>query len=122
MRLLLISNLTNPGEPYLEYPKNNIKEFLGNGPIRALFIPWAAVTFTYDEYERRVAERFNEIGHEIFSIHRSKDPVEAINSAEAIITGGGNTWKLLKMIQENRLIGPVREKVLGGDNAYSGKQ
>ena len=34
MRLLLISNSTNPGEPYLDYPKNNIKEFLGNNPVK----------------------------------------------------------------------------------------
>jgi len=39
MRLLLISNSTNPGEPYLDYPKNNIKEFLGEKPVKALFIP-----------------------------------------------------------------------------------
>lgn len=26
MRLLLISNSTNPGEPYLDYPKNNIND------------------------------------------------------------------------------------------------
>lgn len=44
MRLLLISNSTNPGEPYLDYPKNNIKEFLGKKPVKALFIPYAAVT------------------------------------------------------------------------------
>ncbi len=29
MKLLLISNSTNPGEGYLEYSKNHIKEFLG---------------------------------------------------------------------------------------------
>ena len=44
MRLLLISNSTNPGEPYLDYPKNNIRDFLGKKPVKALFIPYAAVT------------------------------------------------------------------------------
>jgi hypothetical protein len=29
MRLLLISNSTNAGEAYLDYPKHNIREFLG---------------------------------------------------------------------------------------------
>ena len=69
MRLLLISNSTNPGEPYLDYPKNKIKEFLGNRPVKALFIPYAAVTFSFDEYEEKVSERFREIGHDIISIH-----------------------------------------------------
>ena len=114
MRLLLISNSTNPGEPYLNYPKQNIKEFLGKHTVKALFIPYAAVTFSYDDYEIKVKERFNEIGHNIVSIHHFPDPVKAINDASAIVVGGGNTWKLLKTIRENRLIDPVRNKVKSG--------
>lgn len=114
MRLLLISNSTNPGEQYLDYPKNNIREFLGTEPVKALFIPYAAVTFSFDEYEAKVAERFREIGHDVISIHRFKDPLAAVREAKAIVVGGGNTWKLLKMIRENRLIEIVREKVLSG--------
>jgi dipeptidase E len=119
MRLLLISNSTNPGEPYLDYPKNIIRDFLGNSQVRALFIPYAAVTFSYDAYEEKVSERFHEIGHDIISIHRSKDPVSAIREASAIVVGGGNTWKLLKMIRHNNLIDIIREKVLN-DTPYIG--
>ena len=39
MKLLLISNSTNAGEGYLDYPKNNIKEFLGSKSVKCLFIP-----------------------------------------------------------------------------------
>ena len=114
MRLLLISNSTNPGEPYLDYPKNNIREFLGPRPVRVLFIPYAAVTFSYDAYEEKVYERFREIGHEIASIHHFTDPAGAVREAEALAVGGGNTWKLLKTLRENELIEPVRKKVFGG--------
>jgi dipeptidase E len=114
MRLLLISNSTNPGEPYLDYPKNNIKEFLGPERIRALFIPYAAVTFSFDVYEQKVAERFREIGHDIISIHRFDDPASAIRDSSAIVVGGGNTWNLLKMIRDKSLIEIVRHKVLQG--------
>lgn len=114
MKLLLISNSTNPGEPYLDYPKNNIRDFLGSRPVKVLFIPYAAVTFSYDVYEQKVSERFREVGHEIESIHRFSDPVAAVKSASAIAVGGGNTWKLLKTIRDNNLIAAVREKVLGG--------
>lgn len=114
MRLLLISNSTNPGEPYLDYPKHYIKKFLGPEHIRALFIPYAAVTFSYDTYESRVSERFHEIGHDIYSIHHFSDPYEAVNDADAIVIGGGNTWKLLKTMQDNRLIDPIRKKVIDG--------
>ena len=46
MRLLLISNSTNPGGQYLGYPGKSIKDFPGKKPVKALFIPYAAVTFT----------------------------------------------------------------------------
>jgi dipeptidase E len=114
MRLLLISNSTNPGELYLDYPKKNIREFLGSGPIKSLFIPYAAVTFSFDDYETKVSERFREIGHTVESIHHFSDPVTAVEKASAIVVGGGNTWKLLKMIQEKNLIKVIREKVLSG--------
>jgi len=114
MKLLLISNSTNPGEPYLDYPKNNIRQFLGPEPVKVLFIPYAAVTFSYNVYEEKVSERFREVGHDIISIHHFKDPVKAVREASAIAVGGGNTWKLLKTIRENKLIEPVRLKVKAG--------
>lgn len=104
MRLLLISNSTNAGEAYLDYPKNNIRDFLGSRKVKALFIPYAAVTFSYDEYEQKVRNRFNEVGHDVVSIHHFRDPVKAIMDAPAIVVGGGNTWMLLKCLRDNKLI------------------
>jgi len=114
MRLLLISNSTNPGEQYLDYPKQNIREFLGDKHIKALFIPYAAVTFSYDDYELKVRERFREVGHDIISIHHYTDPVNAVQKASAIVVGGGNTWMLLKLLRDHKLIEPVRKKILSG--------
>ena len=114
MRLLLISNSTNPGEQYLDYPKQNIRAFLGDKHIKALFIPYAAVTFSYDDYELKVRDRFREVGHDIISIHHYSDPVNAVKNAAAIVVGGGNTWMLLKLLRNHRLIDPVREKILAG--------
>lgn len=114
MRLLLISNSTNPGEPYLDYPKHRIREFLGPKHVKALFVPYAAVTFSYDDYEKKVQERFRETGHDVVSIHHYSDPADAVMNASAIVVGGGNTWMLLKQLRENRLIAPVRKKILSG--------
>jgi dipeptidase E len=114
MRLLLISNSTNPGDSYLEYPKEYIKEFLGEKPLNAIFIPYAAVTFSYEEYEEKVNQRFAEIGHHVTSIHRFINPVEAIQNADAIVVGGGNTWQLVKMLQEKGLMKVIRKKVKKG--------
>jgi len=114
MKLLLISNSTMPGEPYLDYPKNEIKTFLGEKPVKALFIPYAAVTFSFDNYVEKVNERFAEIGHSVVGIHTFSDPVAAVHAAEAIIVGGGTTWQLVRMLHDTHLMGPLREKVMGG--------
>ena len=82
--------------------------------LKALFIPYAAITFSYDEYEEKVSERFRELGHEIVSIHHFENKIAAVNESEAIVVGGGNTWQLLKMIRDNNLIEIVRQKVLEG--------
>lgn len=114
MRLLLISNSTNPGEGYLEYPAPYIKEFLGDKAKNALFIPYAAVTFSFEEYEEKVNTRFAQIGHHVTSIHRFINPVEAIENADAIVVGGGNTWQLVRMLHEKKLMKPIRKKVKEG--------
>lgn len=111
MKLLLISNSTMAGEPFLDYPKEEIKKFLGEKPVTALFIPYAAVTFSYDEYCTKVEERFAEVGHHIKGIHTFSDPVKAVEEAEAIVVGGGNTWKLVRMMNDHKLMNPVREQV-----------
>lgn len=114
MRLLLISNSTNPGEPYLHYPKQNIKDFLGDKPLNCLFIPYAGVTFSFDEYEEKVNKSLSEVGIKVNGIHRYDNPLEAVEKAEAIIVGGGNTWQLVKMLQENKLMEAIVNKVQNG--------
>jgi dipeptidase E len=114
MKLLLISNSTNAGEAYLDYPKNQIKTFLGAKPVNALFVPYAGIMFSYDDYVVKVETRFSEIGHHVTGIHRFADPVEAVENAEAIVVGGGNTWKLVQMLHQNCLMEAIRKKVLSG--------
>ena len=114
MKLLLISNSTMPGEPYLDYPKLEIKDFLGSKPVNAIFIPYAAVTFSFDLYESNVEERFAEIGHHVTSIHHFNDPVKAVQEAEAIVVGGGNTWQLVRKMHDNSLMEAIRVKVQNG--------
>lgn len=114
MKLLLLSNSTNPGEAFLDYPKHNIKAFLGSGVKEVLFIPYAAVSSSYDQYEEKVNKRFVELGYQAIGIHRFEDKKQAVADAKAIVVGGGNTWKLVKMLHENGLIPLIREKVLAG--------
>ena len=114
MRLLLISNSTNAGEEYLEYPMKNIRNFLGSSGLNALFVPYAGVTVSFEDYETRVKERFNETGHDIVSIHHFDDPAEAVEEAEAIVVGGGNTFRLAELLHKNGLVEKIRNRVLKG--------
>lgn len=110
MRLLLISNSTNAGEEYLKYPINNIKDFLGDVKD-VLFIPYAAVTFSYDEYLRKVQERFDEIGVRVRSVHQYDDPAAEVRKADAVVTGGGNTFSLVKKMHEQGLMTAIKERI-----------
>lgn len=114
MKLLLISNSTMPGEAYLHYPMPEIQKFLGSTPLRILFIPYAAVTFSFDLYETKVKERFEALNHSLSSIHHAKNPLQAVAEAEAIVIGGGNTWQLVRMMHENNLFPAIRERVKAG--------
>lgn len=113
MKLLLISNSTNAGEPYLKYPLPEIRRFL-DGVRSVAFVPYAAVTFSYDEYRRRVQERFDELGIRVDSVHGLADPAAAIREAEAVCVGGGNTFALLKAMQRLGLVGAIRDRVAQG--------
>ena len=113
MRLLLISNSTNAGEPYLSYPLPYIGSFLA-GVREVAFVPYAAVTFSYAEYERRVQERFSTLGIRVRSVHRAADPAAAIRRAPAICVGGGNTFALAKKMQEQGLMSAIRSRVRAG--------
>ncbi len=119
MKLLLISNSTNAGEAYLEYPKNEINEFLGE--IRnVLFIPYAAVTFSYDTYAAKVQDRLGEFKIKVNSIHRHEDKLKAVQEAEAIVIGGGNTWQLLKSLQDLNLLDAIYSQVKEKEIPYIG--
>jgi dipeptidase E len=116
MRLLLISNSTNAGEDYLEHAKGHIKDFLGGKVKKVLFVPYAAVSFSYDEYQEKVQKRFDEFDVKVDSLHKyaHNDRKNAVQDAEAIVVGGGNTFHLLKMIQQDDLIEVMRHAVLDG--------
>ena len=113
MNLLLISNSTNAGEPYLKYPIQEIAKTL-EGVTEVVFIPYAAVTFSYDEYERKVQERFNEIGIKVSSVHKALNKRNFVRHAQAIVIGGGNTFALLKKMQEEDLLDVIFRRVKAG--------
>jgi dipeptidase E len=113
MRLLLLSNSTMPGTPYLEWPKEHITAFLGERK-RIAFVPFAAVSFPMDEYARITQGAFGDMGHELFSLHTETDKVKALMNADAVAIGGGNTFQLLRTLYSTELVRAIRVRVMGG--------
>ena len=110
-RLLLLSNSINYGQEFLEHAVDHIKDFLGTEVKRVLFVPFAGVTRSYDEFAAAVSGRFEEMGYELDPVHRTADAVDAVRNAEAVAVGGGNTFHLLRELYETGLIESIRERV-----------
>src|SRR5262245_40463191 len=98
-KLLLLSNSTMPGTPFLTWPRPFIREVI-QPAMKVIFIPYAAVTFSFEEYEETVKRAFMEMDIELESIHRHKHKQDAIQKADAIAIGGGNTFALLARLYE----------------------
>lgn len=114
MRLLLLSNAKREGMGYLEHARDYFRDFLGGKVSRVLFVPFAAVTKSYEDYVQQTLPVFHALGIEVDGIHRHVDPVAAVAEAPAILVGGGNTWKLLHELRDQRLLSVIRAHVLGG--------
>lgn len=115
MKLLLSSNSTLHGEPYLQFCKEEINQFLNeNNAEKILFIPFAAVTFSYSEYLSNVTKGLDNDDIEITSIHEYENKQAAIETADAIMVGGGNSFKLLNEIYENDILKTIQKEVKQG--------
>ncbi|MBD0325908.1 MAG: dipeptidase PepE [Pyrinomonadaceae bacterium] len=113
-RLLLLSNSSNYGEEYLAYPRDAVKNFLGDSIRSVLFVPFAGVRFSYDDYATKVGERFSDWGYNLNSVHTSADSRKALNEAQAIVVGGGNTFQLLHSLYQHGLLDAIRTRVENG--------
>ena len=113
-RLLLLSNSTNFGEPFLQHPIKTIHEFLGSAVSEVLFVPYAGVRISFSDYLVRVRERFLEIGIAVKSVHETENPAAAVETAKAVVVGGGNTFCLLDRLYKHGLLELIRKRVLDG--------
>ena len=113
-RLLLLSSSRTAGTEYLEHARNYLRSFLNARARTLLFVPYARVSSNYDDYLERVRSNFEVVGYEVVGLHSFGDPTGAINKAEALIVGGGNTFQLLRELYTNKVIPIIRQRVLAG--------
>jgi dipeptidase E len=110
-RILLISNSTLYGSGYLDHAADEIRDFLGK-IARVLFVPHAR--HDRDAYALLAQERFQRMGYGLDSVHLAADARQAIDAAEALFIGGGNTFRLLKALYDLDLLSVIRRRVEAG--------
>ena len=112
--LIIASTSTLHGGGYLNYILPELKMHFGNCKT-VLFIPYARPSgISHEEYTVKVADAFSEINIQIKGIHEYENPITAIENAEGIFTGGGNTFLLVFQLYKNKLMTVLADVVKNG--------
>ena len=103
-KLIIASTSTIYGSGYLEYLLPTLTSFF-EGVATLLFIPYARPGgISYDAYTKIAAKAFATINIKVQGIHEFENPIKALQEAQAIFTGGGNTFELLNQLYQHDLI------------------
>jgi dipeptidase E len=113
-KIILASTSTLHNEGYLEYLKPELVVFFQNCKT-LLFIPYAQPSgISYEGYTQKAVRFFDKINIEVKGIHEFDSPKTAIENAEAIFTGGGNTFLLVSTLYKNNLISVLKKTIENG--------
>lgn len=109
--LLIASTSTLHGGNYLDYLHPEIQlHFAGCKTI--LFVPYARPGgISHEEYTQKVESFFSKLNIEVKGLHEFANPIEAIEKAEGIFTGGGNTFLLVKQLHQQNLMLPLKKAI-----------
>jgi dipeptidase E len=110
-KLLLISNSVCHDKPYLNHCAVAIRQFLGDA-TKITFVPYAARD--WDGYTRQVRGALADFGVKVEGVHENGLWPHTMPDNPAVFVGGGNTFRLLKTLQDGGLLDQIRRKVLDG--------
>jgi dipeptidase E len=113
-KLLIASTSTVHGKGYLEYILPELSVFF-KGVQEILFIPYARPSgLSHEDYTAKVQEAFQKINIKVKGIHEFKNPIDAVNNAKGIFTGGGNTFLLVFELYDHKLMSTIKNVVENG--------
>jgi len=107
MRILLGSGGYRTPER-IQLLREQMRAFFGS-ISRVLFVPYANAD--HEGYVKTAYERGYDAGYDLVGLHTFADPVRAIEEAEGIFVGGGNTFRLLDALYRLKLLDPIRKRV-----------
>ncbi|WP_406845254.1 dipeptidase PepE [Flavobacterium soyae] len=112
--IIIASTSTLHGGSYLNYILPALQLHFKNCTT-ILFIPYARPSgISHEEYTQKAAEAFASINIKLQGIHEFESPEKAIQNAEGIFTGGGNTFLLVTQLYKNNIMQLLAEKVKNG--------
>lgn len=111
--LLLLAGSTVHGQEYLEFAKEWVAEHFSDKSKPILFVPFALKD--RDAYAASVREALKPLGISVVSAHE-EGAIEMLENDElaGVFIGGGNTFRLLKALQETGLREIIQQKVQEG--------
>lgn len=112
--LIIASTSTLHGGEYLEYLLPEL-EFHFKNCNTILFIPFARPGgISHDDYTKKVKSAFAKINLDVKGLHEFENPEHAINQAEGIFTGGGNTFLLVAQLYKFKVMTVLAEALKSG--------
>ncbi len=113
-KIIIASTSTVHGSGFLEYLLDDLDVHFINAD-EILFVPYARPGgISHDEYTDKVKLVFNKINKKVVGIHEFETPIEALNNAQGIFIGGGNTFVLVNQLYKNNLILALQDVVNKG--------
>lgn len=110
-KIILASTSTVHGGSYLEYLLPTLKKHF-EGVKRLIFIPYARPGgISHDLYTARVKKFFKTLDIEAVGLHEFRDQQKAIATAEAVFTGGGNTFLLTQQLYTEKIMPVLRDRL-----------
>ena len=117
--LLIASTSTIYEGEYLEYLLPEL-EILFHKSETILFIPYARPGgISHEDYTQKVRNAFQKIDKKVVGLHEFSNTKDALLAAQAIFTGGGNTFLLVSKLYEFDLI-PTLKEILNSGIPYLG--
>jgi len=113
-RVIIASTSTLYNGGYLEYLKPTLTDFFKDVK-ELIFVPFARPGgISHDEYTAKVSEFFTDLNISVKGLHEFENKSEAVENAQAIFTGGGNTFVLVSMLYKFNLLDAIQKAVENG--------
>lgn len=112
--MIIASTSTIHGGSYLEYILPSL-EILFEGCTEILFIPYARPGgISHEDYTSTVRLAFAKINKAVKGLHEFENPIAAVQNAQGIFTGGGNTFLLVTQLYKNDVMEVLAKTVENG--------